>query len=134
MIDYMGMLKEFHEKFGHHINSMPTSYVSEEIKELRVKLMQEELDEVKEALEVKDIVDLADGLADLLYVVFGTALSYNIPIEDVFAEVHRSNMTKSMEKDTKAIKGKTLKGPNFEPPRIASIIQLHLNKYERMSE
>lgn len=132
MIDYVGMLTEFHEKYQHHINSMPTSVVNKDIKKLRLKLIEEEFAEVEEALEEKHLVKLADGLADLLYVVFGTAVSYGLgPIMDeIFAEVHRSNMTKSMEKDTKSIKGKTLKGDDWEPPQIREIISKHLDKFK----
>ena len=137
MIDYIGMLREFHEKYGHSISnkkfdgdkypSFPTDLVK-----LREKLITEEAKEFKdwsyENYDTSDttpinIIEIADALADLLYVVFGTALSYGIPIEEVFKEVHRSNMTKSMEKDEKSIKGKTIKGPNWEPPKIREILE-----------
>lgn len=127
MIDYVGMLREFHEKYRHHINSMPTGYVNDATKKLRIKLMTEELKETIEALDVRDIYELSDGLADLLYVVFGTAVSYNIPIDEIFTEVHRSNMTKDGPNNEY---GKTLKGPNWEPPRIKEIIDRHLAKYQ----
>jgi len=76
-----------------------------------------------EELQIKLLVELADALADSIYVIVGTAISFGIPINKVFAEVHRSNMTKSMLKDSKSIKGKTLKGDKFEPPKIREILE-----------
>lgn len=135
MIDYIGMLTEFHSKFDHH---MFDGYAPEaDTVELRIKLIQEEVnDELIPLLEQlkfpssisKDqwdaaMVLLADALGDSLYVIFGTCLTYGIPIDAVFAEIHRSNMTKSMIKDLKSIKGKTTKGTNFEPPNLKPIIE-----------
>lgn len=128
--DYSGMLKEFHKKFNHHIEEHPTSVVPDNVFELRVKLMREELNETIAAMVDENLVEIADGLADLLYVVFGTAISYGIPIDEIFTEVHRSNMTKSMLKDEKSIKGKTLKGENWEPPRIHDILKHHITQGE----
>lgn len=137
-IDYEAMLRKFHEKFNHYIFFGYTP--DPEISELRYKLIDEEVN--KELLpilqkfidspgkiEIEDYVELADALADSLYVIFGTCISHGIPINEVFAEVQRSNMTKSMEKDTKSIKGKTIKGPNYEPPDIKEIIKEHLMGY-----
>jgi predicted HAD superfamily Cof-like phosphohydrolase len=140
MIDYLAMLKEFHEKFGHSISSKPfngdkyPSFPTELVK-LREMLITEEAKEFRDwSYEYYDtfdtipinIIEIADALADLLYVVFGTAISYGIPIEEVFKEVHRSNMTKSMIKDTKSIKGKTTKGDKFEPPNIKAVLEEYM--------
>ena len=124
MIDYVGMLKEFHTKYNHHIEDRPQRHdtIPTDVMDLRDKLIEEEFQEFREA---ETRVEIADSLADLLYVVFGTCISYGIPIDEIFAEVHRSNMTKSMLKDEKSIKGKTLKGPNWEPPQIAKILEEH---------
>jgi len=121
-IDYMAMLKEFHNKYNHHQSNKPCIPNELHIRMLRVKLIQEESQEFTNAAH-DNIIEIADALADLLYVTFGTALTYGIPIDEVFTEVHRSNMTKSMEKDTKSIKGKTIKGPNWEPPKIGEILE-----------
>lgn len=135
--DYLGMVLEFHEKYGHYIGKFTfdgDKYPSypRDIVVLREKLITEEAQEFKdwsyENYDTLDtipvnIVEIADALADLLYVVFGAALAYGIPIGEVFKEVHRSNMTKSMLKDEKSIKGKTIKGPNFDPPRIKEILE-----------
>lgn len=118
MIDYLGMVREFHEKYGHYTQEK-TGYPPEEIVRLRDKLIEEEFYEL---LDAENLTATADALADILYVTFGAALAYGIPIEEVFIEVHRSNMTKSMEKDTKSIKGKTIKGENYEPPNLERIL------------
>jgi len=86
--------------------------------------MEEELRELLQAMASEDIVAIADGLADLLYVVFGTAAAYGIPMDDVFAEVHASNMSK-LGTDGKPIigeHGKRLKGPLYRPPNIAPLV------------
>jgi len=138
--DYLAALREFHEKYGHYISNRPFNgdkYPSfpTDVVRLREKLITEETKEFHDrsygvcgtldSIPV-DIIEIADAIADLLYVVFGAALTYGIPIEEVFKEVHRSNMTKSMIKDEKSIKGKTIKGPNFEPPKIREILERYM--------
>lgn len=116
MIDYLGMVKEFHEKYNHHIgkfNEHPPVYVQA----LRVNLIEEE---AREFADAYNKIDIADAIADLLYVTFGAALAYGIPIEEIFTEVHRSNMTKSIKTN---IIGKTIKGPDWEPPNIEGILK-----------
>lgn len=141
MIDYYRMVLEFHQKYGHFSQPpVPTGVLPpEEVVELREKLIREESEEfslasnkiemIRADREPFDIaphqVEIADALADLLYVVFGAAIAYGLPIEEIFTEVHRSNMTKSMLKDEKSIKGKTIKGPDWEPPNIKKILELH---------
>lgn len=133
MIDYLGMVKEFHEKYDHAIAFKPRQ-VSEETAVLRVKLIDEEsIEFATEALSFEDnppreasLVGIADALADLLYVTFGTALSYGIPIGEIFAEVHRSNMTKSMLRDEEDVVGKTIKGDSYEAPKLQPIIDKHM--------
>jgi predicted HAD superfamily Cof-like phosphohydrolase len=86
--------------------------------------MTEELQELLDAMHSEDAVAIADGLADLLYVVFGTAVAYGIPMDEVFVEVHRSNMTK-LDPDGQPIVGeggKRLKGPGYVPPNIQPLI------------
>jgi predicted HAD superfamily Cof-like phosphohydrolase len=86
--------------------------------------MTEELRELLEAMRAEDVTEIADGLADLLYVVFGTAVAYGIPMDGVFAEVHRSNMTKlgSDGKPVIGAEGKRLKGPGYVPPNIRPLL------------
>jgi predicted HAD superfamily Cof-like phosphohydrolase len=111
-------VKEFHEWFGCHTRKRP-GHISDEEKMLRTRLMSEELAELVAAMQLEDIPLVADSIADLLYVVYGTAVSYGIPIQKVFEEVHRSNMTKSTNFDEG---GKVTKGINFEPPDLNYIL------------
>lgn len=137
LVDYVGMLEKFHQKYGHYIYH--GYQVGEDTIELRIKLIQEEVNEelIPVLLKLKNpeldreewfdlMVELSDALADSLYVIFGTAVTMGVPINQVFAEVQRSNMTKSMEKDTKSIKGKTLKGEDYSPPNIREVLLRNL--------
>lgn len=95
---------------------------------LRVKLMVSELAEVVKAMQERDEVELADGLADLLYVVAGTATTYMMPLTPLFFEVHRSNMTKSTVAEAVANHtGDKGKGEGFEPPRIRAVLAEYLD-------
>ncbi len=121
--DYLGMVKEFHTKYGHFMSDEPQRHdtLPTDIANLRIALIREEAEEFERA---QSRVGIADSLADLLYVTFGAALAYGIPIEEIFTEIHRSNMTKSMDKDAKSIPGKTIKGPNYDPPKLVEILLL----------
>ncbi len=91
---------------------------------LRVKLIREELKELEQAIVYNDIVGVADGLSDLLYVVYGGGHSFGINLDKCFDEVHRSNMTK-LGSDGKAIKnefGKVMKGPNYKEPNLKKVL------------
>jgi predicted HAD superfamily Cof-like phosphohydrolase len=91
---------------------------------LRVKLIREELKELEQAIVYKDIVGVADGLADLLYVVYGAGHTFGINLDKCFEEVHRSNMTK-LGPDGRAIKnsyGKVMKGPNYREPNLKRVL------------
>lgn len=122
-------LREFHTAFEHGIADRPTLDVPDHVKALRLNLITEELDELAEALgwpgEAGDLVEVADALMDLLYVVYGACLTFGIPVGECFAEVHRSNMSKlgpngEHERDAN---GKTVKGPHFSPPNLAPILE-----------
>lgn len=86
-------LREWHQKFSVVVNDNPT-LVDQKTQTLRKRLIQEESEELFKGIDENNMVEIADGLADVLYVVFGTAVSYGIDIERVFDEVHRSNMSK----------------------------------------
>lgn len=116
-------VKEFHTAFEVEMPKEPT-WPKTKLKKLRMRLIREETREVRDAIKNKDIVNLAKELADLLYVVYGFGESIGIDLDKVFAEVHASNMTKLGE-DGKPIRredGKVLKGPNYRPADIESII------------
>jgi len=87
------MVREFHEAFGHPVSDMPTN-LPEETATLRHVLMLEELQEYRDAAEAGDIVEVADALADLAYVLLGTAVSHGIDLEPVFEIIHSSNLSK----------------------------------------
>jgi predicted HAD superfamily Cof-like phosphohydrolase len=87
---------------------------------LRVQLIQEEFDELKEALAAEDLSSIAKEMADLLYVVYGTAVSYGIDMDPVFREVHRSNMSKVG--GYKREDGKWVKPATYSPARIEPIL------------
>lgn len=92
--------------------------------ELRYALIDEELTELREAMTNEDLVEIADALGDLLYVIYGAGHAYGIDLDKVFAEIHRSNMTK-LGPDGKAIRredGKVMKPATYTPPNLVPII------------
>ncbi len=116
---------EFHRAFGLTENSKPT-LPSDDVRTLRKKLLEEEFIEYNVGEDKNDIVEIADALADLIYIAYGTAVAYGIPLDKVFAEVHRSNMAKLV--DGKVIRrddGKVLKPAGWTPPDIKSILDAH---------
>lgn len=120
------MLHEFHKAYGVDKTDRETpGNVTNKILRLRCDLIVEEFNEYCIACAGNDIVAIADALADLTYVVIGTALAHGIHnFDDVFTEVHRSNMSK-IGRDGKPIyrdDGKVLKGPNYIPPNIAALV------------
>jgi predicted HAD superfamily Cof-like phosphohydrolase len=119
------LVKAFHRAFGAPTADKPTGLDSERAT-LRINLICEELDEYVEAVGKGDLAEVADALADLLYVVYGTSAEHGLPIDECFAEVHRSNMTKLGE-DGKPVRredGKILKGPRFEPPLLKGLLNV----------
>lgn len=109
-------VKEFNRVFKTVYNDTPTTIKGDQ-RVLKYKLMAEELREVKEAMDAEDLPEIAKELSDLLYVVYGAADAYGIPIDECFAEVHRSNMSK-LDKDGNPIfrtDGKILKSELYEP-------------------
>lgn len=125
MKEVLNKLKEFHTVYGHPIETEPTTQ-SNEVAELRYRLGKEELDEYLEANRNDDPIEVADALADQLYILLGTMLAHGMHnvIEDVFDEVHRSNMSKLGEDGKPILRedGKVMKGPNYFTPNIGKII------------
>jgi predicted HAD superfamily Cof-like phosphohydrolase len=149
------MVKEFHQKFGHPVETTPLT-PSVKIMKFRARFLLEEVSEHILALGARkgrnqhlarsvellelaanqialaqdyefddvDMIEVADSLGDLDYIVNGAALVYGIPLPAVVAEIHASNMTK-LGKDGKPIhneEGKVVKGPGYRPPSLASIL------------
>jgi len=122
-MNHTEMVAEFHKTYSAYISDRP-QLPSPEVRELRYKLLKEEWEEYVEAESNHDLVEIADALGDMLYIIHGTAVSYGIPINEIFEEIHRSNMSKLGE-DGKPIRredGKVMKGPNYFKPDIAGII------------
>ncbi len=113
------MVFAFHQEFDIHIADQPTT-LDEPTQTLRTRLIQEEFDELQEAMKAKDLPNIAKELADLLYVVYGTAVSCGIDMEPIFQEVHRSNMSKIG--GHKREDGKWVKPPTYSPADISPIL------------
>ncbi len=120
MLDPFAAVLEFHRRFGVRIGARP-ELPDEATIALRRSLIAEETAELDRAIADRDVVEVADALADLLYVVYGTAVSFGIDVRPVFAEVHRSNMTK-VGGPTRA-DGKVLKPAGWQAPRIAPLLE-----------
>ncbi len=119
MTNEQAMVESFHDKFEIVTNSIPTE-LDDHTKQLRVRLIQEEFDELQEAMASGDLAAIAKEMADLLYVTYGTAVSYGIDMEPVFQEVHRSNLSKIG--GYKRADGKWVKPPTYSPADIESIV------------
>jgi len=119
MTDAQLMVEAFHRLFDIVAHSSPTS-VDSSTRALRIRLIQEEFEELKEAMTKEHLPSVAKEMADLLYVVYGTAVSYGTDMAPVFREVHRSNMSKVG--GYKREDGKWIKPPTYSPAQIAPIL------------
>ena len=109
----------FMKTFGQEVKNKP-SLSSDKINQLRISLIKEELDELKEAMNSKDLLEVADALTDLLYVTYGAGHAFGIDLDKCFEEVQNSNMSK-LGDDGKPIYnefGKVMKGPNYFKPNL----------------
>ena len=116
-------VKKFMETFGQEIREK-AGFPNEKITSLRYDLINEELDELKEAMDNKDIKEIADALTDILYVTYGAGHAFGINLDKCFKEVQNSNMSKLGE-DGKPIyneKGKVMKGPNYFKPDLSKFV------------
>ena len=117
-------VKKFMETFGQEVKRK-AEFPSEKIQDLRVSLIDEELSELKEAIENKDIKEVADALTDILYVTYGAGHAFGIDLDKCFDEVQRSNMSK-LDENGKPIfneHGKVFKGPNYFKPNLEKFIK-----------
>jgi predicted HAD superfamily Cof-like phosphohydrolase len=129
MQEQLQALLEFHRTMGVYFAEKPTAHLPEDVAAVRLALLEEELQEYREALAAGDLVAVADALTDLLYVLLGTFISHGLQdvAEALFAEVHRSNMTK-IGPDGRVIyreDGKVLKPPTYEPPDLQRVLRRH---------
>lgn len=120
MRELIESVARFHDAFGVPVKDRPTQPTNER-RALRIGLLQEEWHEYLEAERKRDMVEIADALGDMLFVIIGTAAEYGLPIQEIVREICRSNLTKiggPIRED-----GKILKSENYEPPRIAEILE-----------
>ncbi len=116
-------VKKFMKTFGQEVKEK-AGFPNEKITSLRYDLIKEELDEFKEALDKKDLKEVADALTDILYVTYGAGHAFGIDLDKCFEEVQNSNMSKLGE-DGKPIyneKGKVLKGPKYFKPNLKKFV------------
>ena len=112
------------ETFGQEVKTK-ASFSSDKINTLRYELIKEELDELKVAMENKDLLEVADALTDILYVAYGAGHAFGIDLDKCFEEVQSSNMSK-LDKSGKPIydvTGKVMKGPKYFKPNLSKFIK-----------
>jgi predicted HAD superfamily Cof-like phosphohydrolase len=116
-------VKTFMETFGQEVKNKP-SFSTDKINNLRYALIKEELEELKIAMENKDLLEVADALTDILYVTYGTGHAFGINLDECFEEVQNSNMSK-LDENGKPIyneSGKVMKGPKYFKPDLTKFI------------
>ena len=116
-------VKKFMQIFGQRVKDK-ANFPEEKVVKLRYDLIKEELDELKEAIEDKNIKEIADALTDILYVTYGAGHAFGINLDKCFEEVQNSNMSK-LDTNGKPIyndKGKVMKGPNYFKPDLEKFV------------
>ena len=113
----------FMKTFGQEVKTKP-SFSTDKINKLRIDLIKEELNELTEAMNNKDLLEVADALTDILYVTYGAGHSFGIDLDKCFEEVQRSNMSKLDEKGQPIYNenGKVMKGPNYFKPDLSKFV------------
>ena len=117
-------VKKFMITFGQIVRSK-AQFPDEKTMQLRFDLIKEELRELEEAMNTKNLKEIADALTDILYVTYGAGYAYGINLDKCFKEVQRANMSK-LGNDGKPIyneKGKVMKGPNYSPPNLKQFVE-----------
>ena len=113
----------FMKTFGQEVKTTP-SFSSDKINKLRIDLIKEELDELQEAMDNNDLLEVADALTDILYVTYGAGHAFGIDLDKCFDEVQNSNMSKLSEKGEPIYNesGKVMKGPNYFKPDLSKFV------------
>ena len=113
----------FMKTFGQEVKTKP-SFSSDKINKLRIDLIKEELDELQEAMENNDLLEVADALTDILYVTYGAGHAFGINLDKCFDEVQNSNMSKLSENGEPIYNesGKVMKGPNYFKPDLSKFV------------
>jgi predicted HAD superfamily Cof-like phosphohydrolase len=114
---------DFMEAFGQEVLYIPTM-PGFNLSELRLDLIEEEVQELRDGLDKKSMFEIADALTDILYVVYGAGHAFGIDLDDCFSEVHRSNMTKLGANGRPLYRedGKVMKGPNYSEPDLTQFL------------
>ena len=117
------LVGDFMEAFGQDVQLEPT-WPDFNTRELRLELIAEELDELSDAVADRDMIQIADALTDLLYVVYGAGHAFGIDLDECFQEVHASNMSKLGENGRPIYRedGKVMKGPGYFEPDLEGIL------------
>ena len=119
-----GDVKIFMETFDQIVKTKP-QFPEEKTMQLRYDLIKEELTELEQAMNTKNLKEIADALTDILYVTYGAGYAYGIDLDKCFKEVQRANMSK-LGDDGKPIyndKGKVMKGPNYSEPNLKQFVE-----------
>jgi predicted HAD superfamily Cof-like phosphohydrolase len=127
--DVAAAVAEFHDSFGLPVRKSPGAEIDHDLARLRIDLLEEEVSEFVTASQKEDLVGIADALADIAYVIYGTALTYGIDLDSVLREVHSSNMSK-LGGDGKPLlrdDGKVIKSERYFPPDISSVLSLQVH-------
>ena len=113
----------FMKTFGQEVKSKP-SFSTDKINKLRIDLIKEEVDELKEAMDNNDLLEVADALTDILYVTYGAGHAFGINLDKCFDEVQNSNMSKLSENGEPIYNesGKVMKGPNYFKPDLTKFV------------
>lgn len=130
MISNFIRVMDFMNNFKQEVKYNP-EFPDEKVQKLRISLIEEELEELKEAMRKEDIVGVADALTDILYVTYGAGAAFGIDLDKCFKEVHSSNMSK-LDRNGHPIyreDGKILKGPDYFEPNLEKIVDNGIQKY-----
>ena len=114
----------FMKTFGQEVKDKP-SFSTDKINKLRFDLIKEEFEELKDAIDKKDLLEVADALTDILYVTYGAGHAFGIDLDKCFEEVQNSNMSK-LDENGKPIyndSGKVMKGPNYFKPNLNQFLK-----------
>lgn len=117
-VNFEQLIEDFMRKNEQEVKLNP-NIPKNKIVMLRHKLIKEESRELMDAIRCDNMIEIADGCADIMVVTIGTALAYGIPINNVFLEIHESNMTKEGKRED----GKVTKGPNYRAPDLQRILK-----------
>jgi predicted HAD superfamily Cof-like phosphohydrolase len=121
----LALVAEFYRRVGRDIRHEPTAKLPEAEVKLLIDLLDEEMGELRDALERRDLIGIADGLGDVVYVAYGAALQFGIDLDVVVKAIHEANMTKPNSDGTiqRSAAGKILRGDSYVPPALEKTLK-----------